>query len=300
VLTTTIRKNNKKGEGLTLCVGPFSFVTDDRFDKISRRKEKEGASMISIHNELLNGEIPILNIAKQETFDDGLPTMIFLHGITSSKEQNLAYGYLLAEAGYRTLLPDFPMHGERSTEHSDTELQFQFWDIVLQGIAELKVIVEHFVGTGQIDRNRIGVAGTSMGAITMFGALSQYDWIHTAVSLMGTPCYEQFAAYLIEGVRKNGVELPFTDAELQEKVTGLRPFDLSQEPGRIGKCPLLIWHGEKDPVIPYPLTKDFYDRLKEDGSADPSQIKMITDPLAGHKVPRYAVHATVKWFLKHL
>ncbi|WP_257349187.1 alpha/beta fold hydrolase [Pseudalkalibacillus decolorationis] len=252
--------------------------------------------MILIQNDRIQNEIPVLNIAMQEKFNEQLATVIFLHGITSSKEQNLSYAYLLAEKGYRTLLPDFPLHGERTTQQSNEELQFQFWDIVLQGIAEVKIIVDHYINLDQVDSARIGVAGTSMGSITMFGALTQYDWVKTAVSLMGTPCYQEFAAFLINTIQREGKQIPFSDEQVKEKVAGLRPFDLSKDPSRLSGRPLLIWHGQNDQVVPYVLTKNFYDSLIENQSINASNIEMITDPQSGHKVTRKACHTTVQWF----
>ncbi|WLD94885.1 prolyl oligopeptidase family serine peptidase [Alkalihalobacillus sp. AL-G] len=256
--------------------------------------------MVLIHNERIEDEIPVLNVAKKEAFAEELPTVIFLHGITSSKEQNLSYAYLLAELGYRTILPDFPYHGERMILETTDELQFRFWDIVLKGIAELKLVAGHYIGSGQTDESRIGVAGTSMGSITMFGALTQYEWIKTAVSLMGTPCYEQFATGMIDTLQKEGKRIPYTEAQISEKLAALRPFDLSIHPGLLAERPLLIWHGQKDPIVPYSLTRKFYERVKEIESINTSKVKMITDPNAGHKVTRDACHATVRWFKSYL
>ena len=141
-------------------------------------------------------EIPTLHVVEADLKDlSDIPTVFFLHGFTSAKEHNLHVAYLLAEQGIRVILPDALHHGEREDDVSNNEkkLALSFWEIVLTSIGELSALKELLVESGRADRNRIGVIGTSMGAITTLGALSQYPWIQSAVSLMGTAYYQQFA-----------------------------------------------------------------------------------------------------------
>ncbi|MGM7700871.1 prolyl oligopeptidase family serine peptidase [Pseudalkalibacillus sp. Hm43] len=255
--------------------------------------------MIHIHTDYIE-DIPVLNVAAEELTDKPAPTLTFLHGYTSSKEQNLSYAYLLAQKGIRVLLPDFPLHGEREGDFSHKERSWRFWEIVIQGIGELEKVMDHYIRKQLVDPERIGVAGTSMGGITMFGALTQYDWIKLSVSMMGTPCYEQFANLMLQSFQKEGVEMPVSMTELEQKIHDLKMFDLSQKPEVLGDRPLLIWHGEADSVVPYQLTKSFHDRLLLDGYADHNQVNFITDPAAGHKVTRDACHMAVDWISNNL
>ncbi|VTP59976.1 esterase [Serratia rubidaea] len=41
------------------------------------------------------------------------PTVFFYHGYCSSKEVYAYFGYALAKAGFRVILPDADQHGER-------------------------------------------------------------------------------------------------------------------------------------------------------------------------------------------
>ena len=59
------------------------------------------------------GHIPLLHVYKESEKDIQVPVVIFLHGFTSAKEHNLHYAYQLAEKGFRVLLPDAHLHGER-------------------------------------------------------------------------------------------------------------------------------------------------------------------------------------------
>ncbi len=70
--------------------------------------------------------------------------MIFIHGFTSAKEHNLHIAYLLAEKGFRAVLPEALHHGERGEEMAVEELAGHFWDIVLNEIEEIGVLKNHF------------------------------------------------------------------------------------------------------------------------------------------------------------
>lgn len=255
--------------------------------------------MIEIHNESIK-DIPILHIVKDENRNKALPLVIFVHGFTSAKEHNLHFAYLLAEKGFRIILPDTMLHGERAENLNPKETMYSFWKIVLQTISELEVLKTHFVGKKLVDPEKIGLAGTSMGAIVTFGALTQYKWIKVAVSLMGSPYYEKFARAQIEQLKKADVQMPFSEEDLETEFAALRPFDLTAQPGLLNERPLLIWHGKQDPVVPFQPTFDFYQQLQGYYKNSPNTLDFIVDEQAGHKVSREALLRTVNWFDNHL
>ena len=255
--------------------------------------------MIQIHKESVKG-VPILHVVKAGSEEKMLPLIFFIHGFTSAKEHNLHFAFLLAEKGFRVVLPEANLHGERSDGEQEEEMAYQFWDIVIQTISELEVIKDDLVSKGLADRDRIGVAGTSMGGIVTLGALTQYKWINTAVCLMGSPNYVQFAQAQIEQLELSGVKLPFSDEELEKKYEDLRGFDLSIQTDLLAARPLLFWHGKKDPVVPFQPTYDFYEAIKGDYTDNPSDLHFIVDDEAEHKVSREALLKTVEWFDQYL
>ncbi|ERI50073.1 hypothetical protein N878_26810, partial [Pseudomonas sp. EGD-AK9] len=91
--------------------------------------------MIQIENQTVSG-IPFLHIVKEENRHRAVPLVIFIHGFTSAKEHNLHIAYLLAEKGFRAVLPEALHHGERGEEMAVEELAGHFWDIVLNEIEE--------------------------------------------------------------------------------------------------------------------------------------------------------------------
>ncbi|PLR87396.1 esterase [Bacillus sp. V33-4] len=255
--------------------------------------------MINVEN-LRIGNIPVLHLAKKDESSKSLPLVIFVHGFTSAKEINLHYGYLLAQKGFRVVLPETIHHGERAQESGDKNLNFRFWDIVLNTIEELNTIKEYYERKNYIEVERIGVAGTSMGAIVTLGALTQYSWIKTAVSLMGMPYYEQFALAQLDEMKKRGIRFPFSENEIASLFSHLQKYDLSAQPEKLEQRPLLFWHGKKDPVVPYQPAYHFYESMKPAYQDAPDRLKFISDEKAEHKVSMEGIASTVKWFETYL
>ncbi len=254
--------------------------------------------MIEIHHEHIRN-IPVLHVIKEGQKEAKLPTVFFLHGFTSAKEHNLHFGYLLAERGFRVILPDAKLHGERNDGRNPEKLIFEFWNIVLQSIRELNEMKEELSERGLIN-SQIGVVGTSMGGITMFGGLSQYDWIKAGVSLMGSPTYEYLAREQINSLEKAEMNIPFSSSELEAIYDQLRKYDLTLQSERIVGRPLLIWHGKKDQVVPFGPTFEFYQKIKSEYKNTPERLSFLVDENAGHKVTRFAFLKTVDWFSRFL
>lgn len=255
--------------------------------------------MIFIEKEYINN-IPLLHVVKKGENQYKLPTIIFIHGITSAKEHNLHYAYLFAEKGFRVILPDALFHGEREGSFSQKDIYTHFWEIVIKTIQEINTIKEYYVQSGLTDPQRIGLAGTSMGGIVTLGALTQYRWIKAAASLMGMPAYEQFSLWQIDQFQKQGYSIPFSEGQIADQLAILRDYDLSLHPEKLENRPLLFWHAKNDPIVPYSLTFKFFESIKDDYSINPEKLMFLSEEHAGHKVSRIGLKATVEWFEKSL
>ena len=242
--------------------------------------------------------IPMLIVDKQDLNNVPIPGFIFLHGFTSAKEHNLHYAYLLAEKGYRVFLPEAYLHGEREDTETKKSLSDSFWKIVISSIKELNLIKKYITEHGLTIHDCIGVGGTSMGAITTLGALTQYDWIRVGVSMMGTPAYKEFAEYQLSEFEKQGIELGFTDEEKLKVLNNLEELDLSLQPEKLNNRPLFFWHGEKDPVVPITGSRAFIDKHEE--KVESGLITYISDKTAGHAVTRKGLLEAVNWIEEKL
>ena len=255
--------------------------------------------MIEIHHETLN-KIPLLHVVERGNENKQLPFVIFIHGFTSAKEHNLHFAYLLAKKGFRVVLPEAIFHGERADGRNVEAISYDFWNIVIQTLEELDIIKKHFVDRSLVNEDAIGVVGTSMGGIVTLGALTQFQWIKAAVSLMGNPNYEQFSRSQVDYLKEKDVKIPFTDEQLEESFKSLRKYDLSLQSDLLQERPLMFWHGKRDRVVPFEPTYQFYQSVKSHYQNHPERLSFIVDEYADHKVSREALLKTVDWFEKYL
>ncbi|WP_050614292.1 alpha/beta fold hydrolase [Bacillus testis] len=251
--------------------------------------------MVIINKEHIH-TIPLLHVVKQDLIDQRIPLVIFLHGVTSIKERNMQMAYMLAERGYRVILPDALYHGERSRKMN---IYPYFWEVVLNSIEEVKIIKEELEIRSLIQEGRIGLAGTSMGAITTLGAMGRYDWITVGVSLMGNPAYMQFAEQQVQAMKQMNVEW-LNDEQVAKQLDMLKKYDITQNLGQWKERPLMFWHGGRDQVVPYEAEYAFYEQLKPAYEEKGVPISYIFDEKAGHAVPNSGVVTAVKWFADHL
>lgn len=245
------------------------------------------------------GKIPLLHIY-DEKMDESTPTVIFLHGFESAKEHNLHYAYNYVNQGMRVIMPDAILHGERDEGLDQIQISLRFWEIILTNIEELKLIKNELNERGILSTGKLGVSGTSMGAITTLGCLSVYPWIDAAASMMGTPNYVDLAKGQLEQIEARGLKLPMTDEEVEKLYMTLSHFDLSSQPEKLANRPLLFWHGKKDQVVPYEPAQTFYESIKEHYTSHPEDLKYISSKNSGHQVNRSGVLANVQWFADNL
>lgn len=244
------------------------------------------------------GQVPSLVVVDSSKQQEPLPVLVYFHGFTSAKEHNLPLAYLMAEKGYRVILPDSKYHGAREGEISTIRRQISFWDIVLQNTEELEAIKTSLDETGLIKDMRIGVAGTSMGGITTTAALTRYPWIKAAAVLMGSPKITTYAKTLVESFQKMA-DLPVSDEMINQLYEELKTYDLSRSPEKLQERPLLFWHGKSDAVVPFDHSYTFYESIRT-SYVNEEDIQFIKEKNAGHKVSREAVLKTVDWFSRKL
>lgn len=261
---------------------------------------KEEETVVIIVDKRNISGIPFLHIVKEENKDKALPLVFFIHGFTSAKEHNLHFAYLLAEKGIRAVLPEAAYHGDREKELSREQLSSRFWAIVTNEIKELDILKQHLHQENLIDSGRIGVAGTSMGGIVTLGALTQYDWITAAVSLMGCPSYVELFDEQLALIKKKQLEVPVTEEQIAQQREELKQFDLSLQPEKLNTRPLLFWHGKLDSVVPFAPARRFYESVMPQYEKRPDLLQFIVDERAGHKVSREGLLRTVEWFDTHL
>lgn len=253
--------------------------------------------MIHIYNERID-QIPVLHIVRANLTTEKLPTLIYYHGFTSEKESSLTLAYKLAERGVRVILPDSYLHGERSENISLRELNMAFWDVVMTNIEELQTIKEYVTETGLALQDRLIVGGTSMGAITTYGALRAYGWIYGALAFMGSPSFVDFANLLVQRLNE-GSSTPIKEEDLSKVIEKITPYDLAQRPSALNSRPLFIWHGTADDVVPIAYNERFYDELQKDERLR-KNVHFLREKDRAHHVSTSSIREATAWLINEL
>ncbi|MFU2314898.1 esterase [Rahnella sp. PCH160] len=249
--------------------------------------------MVEMYEENIEG-IQVIHAVPAGQYPQQLPTIFFYHGFTSSKEIYSYFGYTLAKAGFRVILPDARLHGARA-DGDEARLLANFWGILQGNIEELAVLKDHFVGNGLASSERLGVGGVSMGGMTTMAALVKFPWVKVAANLMGSGYFSHlshrlFPAYDVEdSAQRNAFEREFAP---------LLSLDISGKTALIAGKPLFVWHGEQDDVVPFGESQRLRQELAENG-AD-ANLTFISEADAKHKVSVNALAASTEFFAARL
>lgn len=249
-------------------------------------KEKE------IHN------IPIFEVVEEENESRVLPLVVFYHGWESRKERVLEYGYTLAKKGFRVILPEAWNHGDRKVNKNKEQDSLDFWEVVVQNVKEFPLIAKHYIENNQVLEGKISVAGLSMGGITVSAMLTQYDWIHSAAILMGSPAPIEFSKWLLKNYTIDGTALYDTldKEEVEKRLAKLNPISLSEHPEKIANRPIYFWHEIDDPIVPIHLTKNFIEDIKNQSYS--RRLEFEFSEGVDHAVPREIVIKAAEFLAK--
>lgn len=254
--------------------------------------------MIILKHEVIS-ELPVIELVQNDRVDDALPTVFFYHGWEGYKERVLEYGYSLAKEGFRVVLPEAYSHGERKTNKSVPD-PMNFWGIVSSNVQEFSRISEFYIDSNKTLPDRVGVAGVSMGGITTSAILTQYDWVKSAVVLMGSPSPIEFTKWLFKNYEIDGKSIyDLLDSEvIDARLNELLPISLNLQPEKMAGRPIYFWHGAADAVVPASITQQFIEEnsIEEYGK----NISFELTEGIGHKVPKNIIQNTTEYFKIHL
>lgn len=241
-------------------------------------------------------DIPLLHVYNEQ-MNEHSPVVIFLHGFLSAKEHNLHYAYQLATRGVRVILPDAYLHGERSNTASEDQMNMYFWEIVLTSVKEVHTIYAQLKEKNYLASDKIALAGTSMGGIVTSGCLAVYPWVQAAGICMGTTSYTKLVTHQAEDMKQREIDLPLSAEEQAGFMTMLSKFNMEEQETMWRGKPIIFWHGMRDTVVPYQMSRDFYDGLT---GAQLETITYLSEEKAGHAVSRSGVLQVTQFIAQHL
>lgn len=238
-------------------------------------------------------DLPYLEIVDTDLKDKALPTVFFYHGWTNCKEAVLVNGFEIAQKGMRGIIPDAMYHGERSDGKEVTEHFEEFANIVMQSVDEFPIILNDLIKRKVTDGNRVGVTGLSMGGITTCGILKKYENVKAANCLMGAPNFHDF----VEMVAKEAFDVTELPEETKTEFFKMKEYDLSLRPELIAGRAVHFWHGQKDEMVPYQPTYEFFEQHKNKPYGKNLTFRTTSD---GHRVPYHITLEMAEFFFNNL
>ncbi len=248
---------------------------------------------VSLDAEVVGG-LPLLHAAPEALRHLPLPTVFLYHGFTSSKELYSYLAFMLAQAGFRVIVPEALLHGSRFDGDENGRTR-RFWDILKSSIDELPQLHTHYVQGGLVDAGRVGVMGASMGGYTALACLVRYPWLRLACSFMGSAYFRDSSRHLYPPL---GEVNAGNAAEHERRMHSLAAYEPSAQLDKLGNRPLMLWHGGQDDRVPFSESE----RLMADLTARDlaQQVQFIPEAPAGHKISVAAAEAGVAFFAKNL
>ncbi len=221
------------------------------------------------------------------------PCIMVGHGLGGSKQDfDMVYGYF-ASRGYATLAVDAQYHGERAIKGMDIlgRRYYTMREVLMQSIVDNRRGIDYLETLPEIDSDRIGYLGISMGVLIGAPFVSIDKRIVTAVMLVGGGNFEI--------IMRDSSLLPFillretSDVPLSEVAAKFKAVDPVNHIANFAPRPLLMLNGKNDNVVPPSAAQALFDAA--------GQPKKIIWYDSGHIPPFDKVlEHSIKWFSKFL
>lgn len=254
-------------------------------DSIKLIKDSAGyklysVSYSSIHNKRVAGLLTV-----PEGGNTPLPIIILMHGKGDRKTVDyIEYGNTeFCNNGYAVLRLDFYNHGDRFEQDYDFSFtgKNRYWtrDIISQTVFDLRRAIDFIETRKEIDHNRIGYFGISLGGIT-------------GTVFCGVDKRVKVPVMVLAGGQMN---LMFgTDAlssDTQDYLSIIEPMNFVKQ---IAPRPLLMVNAENDEIVLPLMSKLLYKKAE-------SPKNIIWYPAKHHTIPVDKVYKDgIEWFDKNL
>lgn len=219
-----------------------------------------------------------------------VPLIIYYHGWSSCRVNQRFIGAVLSSFGYLVLLPDALYHGERGHfENYEKALYEYFLPTVMQNLADFHTLKDYMLENYNADKERIAVAGHSMGGYSSAGIFTHNGEVKTAVVFNGA--FDWQNAILETGRRYRMPVISFDKAE--------KSADPACNREKIIDRPIFILHGKKDTFVPFEVQKQFYQQIREQ-YRNKDLIKFMSVERMNHYISVQMFNEAIMWFSKHL
>lgn len=177
--------------------------------------------------------------------DNPRGTIIICHGYSGNKDPDLIFAPFLHNASYNLFLFDFRGHGESAGDYTS----LGYFEV-----QDLRGALSYLKSRADVDKNRIGVMGVSMGAAVAVLTAAKTEEIKAVVEDSGFATLRAAIASTLKGFGFPKIFVPLFSSLAYRAVGWYLKFDPREgEPIRfvkkISPRPLFIIHGEADSLV---------------------------------------------------
>lgn len=256
-------------------------------------EERSDHKILKVYFDSVNGErVPgLLSIPRKE---GRVPCIVFLHGYGGSKEDIIEAAGFVAKEGYAIMAIDAEYHGERreigkelfSPDVADSVRS------VIQTVIDLRRAVDYLETKSEIDCERVGYVGGSMGGIIGAIFVGVEPRIKAAALIVAggniSLMIRESQHYTMLSIREclRGEGKPYE--ELQRMLDPIDPLNFI---GNFSPRPIVFHLGKFDEIVPAEAGRQLYEKAGE-----PKQIYWYD---SGHDVPLDLVLMRILDFMNH-
>ena len=242
--------------------------------------------------------IPILSCYSSDEDIGSRPLVILSHAFQSSKEFWQDKMLSLARAGYYTVALDNRGHGERKGPDFQSivfEIDgFNLYEVrrlIKETADDVPILIDHFITHDNVNAERIGMIGLSIGGFVAFRALLIDNRIGVAAPVIASP-------YLDEKPR----DVPLVNRpEINRALDDYsREFSPAYYPGHFYPRAVLIQVGGQDKHLDADRVRLFYEKLKPYYRRASAKLMFIQEENSGHEFSASMWRNVTEWFKEHL
>jgi dienelactone hydrolase len=217
------------------------------------------------------------------------PGLVFLHGRGGSKQDISGIAPIVTGAGYAGIAIDCQYHGDRNPRDKNIYSPYPHADrdAMIQTVIDARRAVDFLQSREEIDPDRIGLLGGSMGGILGTLVAAVEERIRASVLLVAGGNWELLAA---NSQHPDGVALRKSSVEVKELARVMAPVDPINLVDLISPRPVLFQLGEKDVIVPAETG-----RLLVEAAGEPKEVDWYD---AGHGLPMEEVVPRVMAWLE--
>jgi fermentation-respiration switch protein FrsA (DUF1100 family) len=204
-----------------------------------------------------------LEITSGTCMNKRFPAILALHPTADTGKMDIAtalgrdnrrYGLELANRNYIVLAPDAISAGERVYEEAEPFQTAPFyqqhptWSVVGKMIADHMQGIDLLCSLDDVDPERIGVIGHSLGGYNAFFLAGVDRRVKAIVSSCGFSTFAGDPTPDRWGIRDWFTHIPRISEDLQ---TGMVPFEFHEIAALAAPIPFLNWSGQSDHIFPH-------------------------------------------------